>query len=141
MDQKSVILMAGYLMNRHQRVKVNGTTSAWDRILKGVPQGSILGPIIFNVFINDVFLAIKDGLLFNYADDNTILVTGKFKDDVIHKLNTCSHSIIDWCTTNQMEANPGKFQVMIAEESDSSIFQIDDRTSISTEKQVTWCAH
>ena len=51
---------------------VNSVLSNWADIHKGVPQGSILGPLLFNVFINDIFLFITDSSLYNYADDNTL---------------------------------------------------------------------
>ncbi len=65
-------LLLSYLSNREQRVKVNGTFSSWETLENGVPQGSILGPLLFNIFINDIFYAVKDGSLCNFADDNTI---------------------------------------------------------------------
>jgi hypothetical protein len=128
-------LLANYLTNRKQRVKVGGTVSDWNEILKGIPQGSILGPIAFNIFMNDVFCAIKDGILFNYADDNTVVVQSKTKAGVLDKISQNSNHLITWCTVNQMEANASKFQVMIANE--SSPIKIDiQNTTIHSEPHV-----
>ena len=55
MSDSSCRLMASYLCNRTQRVKIGSVVSLWAKIMKGVPQGSILGPLIFNIFINDIF--------------------------------------------------------------------------------------
>ena len=55
-SDSSCRLMASYLSNRTQRVKIGKVVSSWAKIIKGVPQGSILGPLIFNIFINDIFL-------------------------------------------------------------------------------------
>jgi retron-type reverse transcriptase len=72
MSTDSVSLLESYLSNRKQQIKINGILSSWSDIQKGVPQGSILGPLLFNVFINDIFYFVKKGTLYNYADDNTL---------------------------------------------------------------------
>ena len=64
-------------VNRQQRVKLGAETSKWETLFKGVPQGSILGPLIFNIFINHIFHVIKQGTLYNYADDNTLSIIHK----------------------------------------------------------------
>ena len=71
-DDISIQLVTSYLEGRKQRVRVSNERSEWADIIKGVPQGSILGPIFFDIFINDMFYSIKKAELVNYADDNTV---------------------------------------------------------------------
>ena len=63
-----------YLTNRLQRVNINNKFSSWENVWTGVPQGSILGPLLFNIFLNDIFTTQIEGELCNYADDNTLFV-------------------------------------------------------------------
>ena len=71
-SDSSCRLMASYLFNRTQPVKIGRVVSSWAKIIKGVPQGSILGRLIFNIFINDIFYLITHSKIYNYADDNTV---------------------------------------------------------------------
>ena len=65
-------LFSSYLCNRFQRVKINNSRSEWALIRQGIPQGSILGPQLFNVFVNDMFHFMKKCDLYNHADDNSL---------------------------------------------------------------------
>ena len=70
-DYKDKKLIYSYLTNRSQRVKVNSEYSTWSRIQTGVPQGSILGPLLFNIYLSDLFHFFENKDIASYADDNT----------------------------------------------------------------------
>ena len=70
-DFNSIKLIYSYLTNRKQRVRVNSKYSSWSEIFSGVPQGSIMGPLIFNIYLRDLFFFANDSCISNYADDTS----------------------------------------------------------------------
>ena len=82
-------------------------------LFSDVSQGSILGPLLFNIFINDLSYFIKDVKLLNFADDNTIVTFSNSVDDLITDLHKESESAIDWFYSNEMVVNSDKFQSII----------------------------
>ena len=101
-------LAQSYLSNRKQRTKINSEFSSWEEISFGVPQGSISGPLLFNIFLCDLFFIMNDVELASYADGNTPFFVGDNLNDVILKLQNASKTLFKWFNDNQMKANPDK---------------------------------
>uniref|UniRef100_A0A8R1IB03 Reverse transcriptase domain-containing protein n=1 Tax=Caenorhabditis japonica TaxID=281687 RepID=A0A8R1IB03_CAEJA len=95
-------LLTSFLTGRNQVVCVNGSTSACSSVMSGVPQGSVLGPLLFLLYINDIGDNFKSNYLL-YADDLKIFSHSSF--DVQHDLDVLS----DWCRTWQLDVAPNKF--------------------------------
>ena len=120
-DKCSLRLLQSYLCNRMQRVKIGAFFSDWLELLLGVPQGSILGPLLFNIFINDLLLCIEKAHICNFADDNTLYSSASCTKEVISSLTHDLSHVLSWFTANQLVANPHKFQMMLLGTNDTSI--------------------
>ena len=92
-DDKSLKLIFSYLTDRWQRTKVDNKFSSWSELLQGVPQGSILGPLLFNIYLNDLFYFISDTDVCNYADD-TSLYGGGLQGVSVSALRTTFRSFL-----------------------------------------------
>ena len=113
LDENALVLIYSYLKKRKQSVRINNTYSSFQTILLGVPQGSGLGPIFFNFYINDLFLFIKQATLYNYADDNTLAFLSKTFSNLIGVLEKEAGVALNWLKQNQMIANPEKFHASL----------------------------
>ena len=83
-----LLLISDYRSHRKQRTKIGSSYSSWHDITRGVPEGSLLAPLLFNVFINVLFLFIRKSGVCNFADDNTLYSVGKNIENVISDLKT-----------------------------------------------------
>ena len=111
-ERKTLRLIYSYLKGRKQCVNISNTYSDYNEIIYGVPQWSILGPILFNLSINDLFFFIEEASMHNFADDNTL------------SLESESNIAIDWFRKNEMIINPDKFQAIILDKKKSNLTNI-----------------
>ena len=79
--------MKSYLTNRLQRCKINNSFSEWGKVLAGVPQSSILGHLLFNIFLNDIFLSLQKCDRANYADDGTLDTSDRSISNIMNSLS------------------------------------------------------
>ena len=122
-----------------QRVQISNCRSSWKILNKGVPQGSILGPFLFNVFMNDMFFFMERCNLYNYADDNSIMNPSSDIETVILNLKHDCQNAIQWFTDNGMKANPNKFQFMVISSKplEAQNIELHGGVSITSEPSVT----
>ena len=113
LSKEALIYILSYLSNRKQCVRINDTYSEFENIITGVPQGSILGPLLFSRSMNDLFFFILIASVHNFADDNTLSAFAENVSKLINILQSESEVITDWFKKNQMIVNPDKFQVII----------------------------
>ena len=106
-------LVHNYLSNRKQRTKINSTYSSLLEIIFGVPQGSILGPLLFNIFLIDLFFIIEDTDIASYADDNTPYFSADNIDGVIKSLKDASDILFKWFSDNLMKINADKCHLLV----------------------------
>ena len=113
LDQHAVEFFRSHLSNRCQCCKVNNTLGDWRKIIAGVPQGSILGPLLFNIFLNDIFIFLNNANLGNYAHDSTLYAYNKKLETVICNLRQEFSVLSNWFYDNYMVLNPGKCHFML----------------------------
>ena len=132
-------LLFSYLHGRKQQAKISTSRSSWTTLSKGVPQGSILGPLLFNIFMNDLILFIEKCKWYNYADDNSLDSSSDDLLEALRNLKRNGRNAIDWLTKNGMQANPDKFHFMLLSPSpvDKQVLELCDGTTLISEAAVT----
>ena len=135
-DESAITLIANYLSNRYQGVKSGSTFSSYLEILRVVLQGLILGPILFNLFINDLIFFSQETEVCHFAGGTTIYPCSPNFEEATLKLSNDSHLILNWFRINSMVANPGKFQMFLGSNVNNSkiIFMIENKRVKSRRK-------
>lgn len=104
---------SSYLQNRTQRTKINSTISSAQNVTIGVPQGSVLGVLLFLLYINDIEKAVDFATIALFADDALVYVTGDSIDECSSKINSDLEKLNNWCKINKVKLNKTKTKAMI----------------------------
>ena len=106
-------LIHSYLTDRLQRTKINNSYSSWTKLLSGVPQGSVLGPLLFNLYINDIFFELLLTEPCNFADDTSPSVCDLELSEVIYALENDASIALLWFENNYMKHNIDKCKFLL----------------------------
>jgi hypothetical protein len=106
-------LFASYLSGRKQFVGIDGINSEVLPVHVGVPQGSVLGPLLFILYTNDLNYLLEQYKKIFFADDTTVFIFNENPDELIKDLRKCTENIIDWCNYNKLSLNCTKTKLMI----------------------------
>lgn len=109
----SINWFKSYLSNRHQYVNINNTNSNVSHVSCGVPQGSILGPLLFLIYINDIHKSTKKLNFISFADDTTVYFSHKSVDTLIDTVNIELKSLTSWLILNKLTLNATKTKYII----------------------------
>ena len=113
LSEAALKLMQSYLTNRKQYVEINNTQSTKNDITVGVPQGSILGPLLFNIYINDIIHSSTVFRFIIFADDTTLYTTLNTQEDINDILNDELVKINNWLKVNKLSLNVAKTKAML----------------------------
>ena len=112
--RESLLIILSYLSDRWQHVKIDSSFSSWTKLTQGVPQGSVLGPILFNIYLNDLFFALKDIEVCNFADDTIPFVCDLDLNTTLKKLEENSAMALTWFETNYMKLNSDRCHLLVS---------------------------
>ena len=134
-DNDSLNFICNYLVDREQRVKINSSFSTWSKIEYGVPQGSILGPLLFNINTLDMFFEQKDVNFAAYADDNTPYFCDKNLEVLLSKLQICALKLFEWFSNNHMKMNSDKCHLILSSNDENKKIELNGEAINNTQVQ------
>ena len=129
-----------YLSKRRQVCIVNGHSSSFKEIICGVPQGSILGPLLFLLYINDLPSCLETTTPGLFADDTQIYTSSSNFTDLVNKLNQDLENVCKWLSNNKLQHHPTKTKLMFIGSTHSLKNIINDYPVEINDKPVTRCS-
>ena len=114
LDDVSQKFMLEYMSNCKQTTAVNGNSSSQAQVTYGTAQGSILGPLIFILYVNDIFNSLgQDNSIHMYADDTLLMCEDSYIDNVTQKAQEIFQIMSSWCDANKLSVNADKTKYMV----------------------------
>ena len=113
-SKQTLAIICSCLSNWKQRIKINNVFSSWKDLILGVPQGSVLGPLLFNIYLNDLFFFLKDVGICNFADDTTRYISDESLENVLKSLEKSSMLAVRWFENNCMKLNTDKCRLIVS---------------------------
>ena len=126
-ENNAVSYIYNCLTKRSQRTKVKNSYSTWRMTSPGVPQGSILGPLLFNIYLNDIFLFVENTKIANYANNSTPYAIESSAEKLLEPLENETSTLLKWFQWNEMKSNNDKCHLLV-------INHEDDLTKIGNEE-------
>ena len=107
---RELMLLTNYLKGRRSSVVINGVQSEYRQITRGAPQGSVLGPLLFIIFVNDLPNSVSQSIVDIYADDTTLSTSAVVSDlpAIQQRLQDDINKIADWTSDKKMVLNASK---------------------------------
>ena len=135
-------MLQSYLSNRKQRTKINNAYGKYCEILFGVPEGSILGPLLFNIYIRGMFYDINDCDIASYTDDNTPYASSSNLDAIIKKLVESTNNLFQWFRNDHMKVNAEKYHLLVTGSYEASAnineFEIESSKKEKITRYINW---
>ena len=102
------------MSNKWQRTKLNTSFSSWAELIQGVPQRSVLGPLLINIYLNDLFYLAESTEVCNFADNKTFFACDKDLKTFISRLEHDSQIATEWFERNYMKLNQEKCHLLVS---------------------------
>ena len=130
---QSITWFKGYLSHRRQKCYVNGALSDTEFLTCGIPQGTILGPLLFLIYINDLPNCLKFSDTQMYADDTSITMASESSYEIEMKMNADLDNIYEWLKANRLSLNTTKTEFMLIASRQRSALMSTPRLQIGAE--------